>query len=143
MRNYSVYTKKIRDFDFSKFPSPNRKKIRASRDWCKVAHAKELREEASTILFEQFRSNKYDDSHCYHIYCAGEYKWLLQWVTDIEELRQNLTSLLKICQEAVKKNPYNKIINYVHDTVSRAHLLVGLNRQVEIPTLMDDLDNSK
>lgn len=108
-----------------------------------ISIAKELRETASTILFEQFRSNKYDDSHCYHIYCAGEYKWLLQWVTDLEELRQNLTSLLKICQEAVKKNPYNKIINYVHDTVSRAHLLVGLNRQVEIPTLMDDLDNSK
>ncbi|MFZ2905683.1 MAG: hypothetical protein WAZ98_05720, partial [Cyclobacteriaceae bacterium] len=37
MRNNSVYTKKIRDFDFSKFSSPNRKKIRASRDWCHVA----------------------------------------------------------------------------------------------------------
>lgn len=98
------------------------------------------KETANEILNEIFEDPYYDDPYTYHIYCKGNYSYLIEWVKDLEVLKREFEFLKKKINEGMKKHPLNKRLQNVSDIITRAYLLTTTKDKIDFPVIPNDFD---
>lgn len=105
------------------------------------ANAISYREKANNIIDNIFENQQFDDPHTYHIYCKGNYNFIIEKITpNFEELKKELEHLIKIIKIGLKKHPLNKRLQQVNDIINKANLLTTVKEKFEFPTIPSEFE---
>jgi len=106
----------------------------------KISEAATYRNEANNILHEIFEDPTNEDAHSYHIYCAGNYNYIITNLTGKELVKAELEKLKAIIKQGVINNPVNKRLSKIKDVIDRAYLLTAAEGEISYPVILSDLD---
>jgi hypothetical protein len=105
-----------------------------------IAEATEFKKEADEILIGFLTNKNFEDAHTYHIYCRGNYQWIIQWVNGRENIRNEMETLLKVIRQGVEYHPQNKRLQHLQEVINKAYLLTAVDKTMEFPIIMPETE---
>jgi energy-coupling factor transporter ATP-binding protein EcfA2 len=82
--------------------------------------------------------NNSNDPHITHIHCKGNYNFILKWVKNKDDKKEQLKKLKNIINNAVIKYPRDKKLDQASHAINRAYLILGTDEQNIIDPLIEE-----
>ena len=105
-----------------------------------IADSMSYRNEANLLCQEIMEDKDYDDAHVFHIYCRGNYNYIIHKIKDNNIIKDELFNLLQVSQKGVSNYPFNKKLIQVNETIYKAYLQTGIKDNDKFPTLIIDFE---
>jgi len=98
------------------------------------------REEANKIINELFSFANFDDAHTYHIYCKGNYNYIINQIPNFKSMRIEFESLRKTIRQGIINHPVNKKLKQIGEIIEKAYLLTAVDGKVEFPIITNEFE---
>jgi hypothetical protein len=97
------------------------------------------RDKGSKILEAEIESGFPADPYIVHIYCSQRYNFLLRWITEEQQLKEELSVLKSLSEKAADTWPLHRKLKELKQVITRAWWLLTIEkgRRPEFPGLMD------
>jgi len=99
-----------------------------------------FREYANQIIDEILADRRIDDPYTYHIYCKGNYNYIIERVTDITVIKSELEVLRKVMDKGLSNHPLNKRLQNVSEIIKRAYLLTTVKERADFPIMPSEFE---
>jgi len=113
-----------------------KKSISAKSD----AESISFREKANQIIDEILLNQRIDDAHTYHIYCKGNYNYIIKRMTDINAIKSELEALKKVMDLGLSNHPLNERLQNVNEIIKKAYLLTAVHQKIEFPIMPSEFE---
>jgi hypothetical protein len=98
------------------------------------------REEANKIMHAILEDENCDDAHTYHIYCKGNYNYVINKMDNLDLMKSELERLKKVIKKGLGSHPVNRRLQQVSDVIDKAYLLTSVMGKIEFPTLLTEFE---
>ena len=104
------------------------------------AEAVSYREYANELIDEMLYELRIDDPYTYHIYCKGNYIYIVERIRDFKVIKKELEILKKVIEVGLKNHPLNKRLQNVSEIINKAYLLTSVKEEVTFPLMPNDFE---
>lgn len=101
-----------------------------------------FREEANRIINEVFSLKNFDDAYTYHIYCKGNYNYIINCIDKLDLIKIELESLRKTIKLGTISYPANKKLKQISEVIEKAYLLTSIDGSIEFPSLINEFESN-
>jgi hypothetical protein len=99
-----------------------------------------FREKGNDLMHEVLSDKSFDDAYTYHIYCKGNYNYVIEKIDNLDDMKKEFLNLKKVIQQGMDSHPLNKRLKQISQVINKAYLLTAVTGDYNFPSILTDFE---